>query len=244
MRGEETFLTAQGEAIVVAAGEMILLPRNVFTVSNFVSAEGPLEAFLVFFDQRIVADFQRQSPLECSPLPTTGAYKVAAHSSLRAYMTALHEVYQGLSGSPGLLHSKLMELLHLIELLDQPGRLSGFLHEGNLGAGKRNIRHLLREHQARNLMVKDLAALSGRSVSAFNREFKRQFGVPPRQWLLSSRLESAHERLLTTGASVTDIGFDVGYNNTSHFIAQFKRKYGITPSRLRLAVNDNSGQLN
>ncbi|WP_371688478.1 helix-turn-helix domain-containing protein [Ruegeria sp. EL01] len=33
---------------------------------------------------------------------------------------------------------------------------------------------------------------------------------------------------------MTEIGFEIGYESTSHFIAQFKSLFGITPKQLRL----------
>jgi AraC-like DNA-binding protein len=71
-------------------------------------------------------------------------------------------------------------------------------------------------------------------VSAFNREFKRQYGVAPSKWLIEQRLTRAHDAVLSTDTSITEIGFEIGYESTSHFIAQFKSLFGITPKQLRL----------
>ena len=236
-RGTETFATGDGSELIIAPGNMILMPQNSFMVSDFTNADGPLEAFLFFFDQSVIDDFLRRSPLDSvEPTPGQQAYQIAAHDSLSAYMHALHAVYGSLTGSAELLRTKLMELLFLIAEVDQPRRLRAFLRTCNATPARRNIRHLMRQHYAHNLSVADYARLSGRSVSAFSREFKRQFGIAPRDWLTNMRLDRA-ESLLAGGASVTEIGLEVGYANTSHFIAQFRKRFGQTPTqhRARLA---------
>ncbi|HAT86660.1 MAG TPA: AraC family transcriptional regulator [Rhizobiales bacterium] len=234
-KGKEVFFTPTGEEIIVRAGEMILLPRNVFMVSNFSSTDGPLEALLFFFDNSVIREFERQSVhYYAQPASRIGAYKIDRHDSLSGFMRSITDIYKGIDGTRELLHTKLMELLFLVAAADEPKRLKSFLHENCSDSGKRNIRHLMREHCSHNLSVHDYAHLSGRSVSAFNREFKRQYGVAPSRWLIEQRLARAHDAVVSTDASITDIGFEIGYENTSHFISQFKTMFGITPKQLRL----------
>ena len=82
-----------------------------------------------------------------------------------------------------------------------------------------------------NLTVTDLAALSGRSVTSFNRDFKKTYSTTPKRWLLDQRLEYANTLLEQTDQTVTDIALQIGYENVSHFIKAFKDKYGATPKQ-------------
>ncbi len=235
MKGKEVFFTPSGEEITVRTGEMVLLPRDVFMVSNFSSSEGPLEALLFFFDDALIREFERKSPGRSThPTSRTGAYKIDHNDSFRGFMRSMIDIYETIDGTRELLHTKLMEVLFLIAAEDDHKRLRSFLHENCSDSGKRNIHHLMREHCAHNLSVNDYAQLSGRSVSAFNREFKRQYGVAPSKWLIQQRLKRARDAVLSTDASITDIGFEIGYASTSHFIAQFKSMFGTTPKQLRL----------
>ncbi|MDC0659365.1 AraC family transcriptional regulator [Leisingera sp. SS27] len=235
IKGEEVFITPTGEEITVGAGEMVLLPRDVFMVTNFSGSDGPLEALLFFFDDTVIREFERQSPGHSAhPTSRIGAYKIDHHNSLNGFMSSMIDIYKTIDGTRELLHTKLMELLFLIAAEDESMRLRSFLHENCSDSGKRNIRHLMREHCTHNLSVHDYAHLSGRSVSAFNREFKRQFGVAPSKWLIEQRLTRARDAVLSTDASITEIGFEIGYESTSHFIAQFKSMFGTTPKQLRL----------
>ena len=62
------------------------------------------------------------------------------------------------------------------------------------------------------------------------RLFLRETGMTFRQWRQQRRLLRALE-MLAGGQSVTEIGFDLGYESTSAFIAMFRRALGISPTR-------------
>jgi len=100
-------------------------------------------------------------------------------------------------------------------------------------AGKKNIRHLIRKFRQHTLSVADYARPSGRSVSAFSREFKHPYNMAPSRFLIEQRLARAREALVSTELSVTEIGLNAGYQNASHFTAQFKYHFGVTPKKLR-----------
>jgi AraC-like DNA-binding protein len=94
---------------------------------------------------------------------------------------------------------------------------------------KKNLMRLLDTIDITNLSVSDLAHLSGRSLSSFNRDFKNLHQITAKQWLLEKRLLHAKELLESEKYLVTEVAMMVGYNNISHFIKAYKRKYGLTP---------------
>ena len=79
--------------------------------------------------------------------------------------------------------------------------------------------------------ARDLAAWAhrvGASKRTLVRLFPRQTGMSFRQWRQQCRLLHALE-LLNGGASVTAAGLETGYDNSSAFIAMFRRCLGCTP---------------
>ena len=86
----------------------------------------------------------------------------------------------------------------------------------------------LQEHFDKALTLDDLAYLTGMSVSTFQRQFRRQTGESPRNWIIARRMAQAR-RLLQQGLAVARVAERVGYRNTSHFIATYRRTYGRTP---------------
>ena len=53
------------------------------------------------------------------------------------------------------------------------------------------------------------------------------------QYLKALRLEKACELLGTTYLSVKEIAVQVGLNDASHFVRDFKKVYGLTPTQHR-----------
>jgi AraC-like DNA-binding protein len=47
-----------------------------------------------------------------------------------------------------------------------------------------------------NMSLEKLGYLTGRSLSTFNRDFKKLFNTTPQKWLTDKRLELAHYQLL------------------------------------------------
>ncbi|MFP6561810.1 AraC family transcriptional regulator [Paraburkholderia sp. B3] len=91
----------------------------------------------------------------------------------------------------------------------------------------------IQQNLAGNLREVDVAELSGMSVSAFTRFFKRHTGCTFVQYQNRLRLNEACELLMCTSLGVTDICYRVGFNNVSNFNRQFLAQKGIPPSKFR-----------
>ena len=87
----------------------------------------------------------------------------------------------------------------------------------------------LERHFDKPLTLEDLAYLTGMSVSTFQRHFRRATGQSPRSWIVARRMQTARELLRDRATSVRAVAEAVGYCNTSHFIAAYRRTYGHTP---------------
>jgi AraC-like DNA-binding protein len=102
-------------------------------------------------------------------------------------------------------------------------------------------RHLLRAKDLVDaryrdpLDVRSLARAARLSPAHFSREFRREFGSTPHQYLLTRRLERAAELLRNTDHAVGDICFDVGLRSLGSFTTSFTRAYGCSPTAYRAA---------
>ena len=83
------------------------------------------------------------------------------------------------------------------------------------------------------LGVDDMAAAAGLSRAHFSREFRREFGESPHQYLLTRRLERAAWLLRATDRSVADVCFSVGLASVGSFTTSFTRTYGVSPTVYR-----------
>jgi two-component system response regulator YesN len=63
--------------------------------------------------------------------------------------------------------------------------------------------------------------------------FKTETGATAMQYLKALRMEKARELLDTTYLSVKEVAVQVGLNDTSHFVRDFKKAFGQTPTQYR-----------
>lgn len=85
-------------------------------------------------------------------------------------------------------------------------------------------------------ILKELSELSGLSEYKLKEGFKQVYGTTVYGFVLDRKLEMARERLEQGEMQVKDIAFEIGYENPSHFISAFKKKYGITPKQFAKQV--------
>ena len=91
---------------------------------------------------------------------------------------------------------------------------------------------------AERLAVPDLAERAGLSVSQFERNFKRVFGMTPRQYIQRVRISAACEQLVASDRPAGDVALECGFYDQSYFTKQFRRFLGETPSAYRRRNRD------
>lgn len=235
LKGRERFFDMEGNCTEISAGELVVIPPNMRLQSDFRCADGPLEAMMIFLSPALVSDLlTRLGGGQGDEAPALEV--VAASENLAAFMQGIVAVYDSLQVDADLARLKLVELVMLLALLHDRGRLAAVLAASLGTQHHRSVGHVARAFQDHDLRTADLAALSGRSVATFNREFRRIFGASPAKWRKQRRLERARELLETSGEAITSIGLLVGYESTSHFISAFKKQFGQTPGQFRAAT--------
>jgi AraC family transcriptional regulator len=95
----------------------------------------------------------------------------------------------------------------------------------------RNIIAFMNANIESQLSVRELAKVVHLSPSHFRRLFREQTGKPITRYLRDLRLQHSRHLLETTYLSVKEIATSVGLTSISHFVAQFKKAHGVTPSR-------------
>jgi AraC-like DNA-binding protein len=86
-------------------------------------------------------------------------------------------------------------------------------------------------HQRTSLT--ELAAHVGKSPSLLTQMFTRSQDLSFYQYQLKIRLSAALAGLFGRH-SITEVAYDVGFSSHSHFSVQFRRAFGMSPSKCRL----------
>ncbi|RKF19217.1 helix-turn-helix domain-containing protein [Altericroceibacterium spongiae] len=94
------------------------------------------------------------------------------------------------------------------------------------------VAYILHHLNDPELSVTQVADNIGVSMRQLQRSFA-SCGKTPRQFILDQRLELAAKKILGSSdngqARITDIAFDTGFNDVSHFSRAFSRRFGCAP---------------
>ncbi len=89
------------------------------------------------------------------------------------------------------------------------------------------------------LSIEQLAFICNMSLSSFKREFKRIFEDTPARYIKNRRLEHAASLLLCSDLSITEIGYESGFQDPTTFSASFNEKFKLSPKNYRLNQTSN-----
>lgn len=81
-----------------------------------------------------------------------------------------------------------------------------------------------------------LAQIAGMTERSLLRTFRLATGTSPHNYLLQLRVNRAADDLRSSGKQITEIAFDVGFNDSNYFTRQFKKRMGMTPLEYRNMV--------
>ena len=94
------------------------------------------------------------------------------------------------------------------------------------------VKALVDEAVDEGITLAELARRSGASAAHLQREFKKAFGVSPREYLASRRAERLKQRL-REGDDVTTATYEAGYGSSSRLYSQSDARLGMTPATYR-----------
>lgn len=239
-------LMVQGQKFEAKAGEFLLVRKYTDGLfRKFGEGDPPLFREYIFgmYDS-FIREVIDQIPISEGPPPSVDQVLpledhpalVGFISSIKAFLTgqmALNHELIRLKTQEALLALSLQkpELIPIFKQFAQPERA--------------DLQHFMYHNFTQNLPLEEMALLSGRSLSTFNREFRKIFQISPRKWLQKMRLERARQLLVEASKKPVDIYLEVGFEDLAHFSRSFKQAFGYPPSEARRRVQwtGSSGQL-
>lgn len=223
--------------IQVESGESILMKCGNF-VSNWkeTSLATPSEAIIVhFFPDVLKWIYQDDLPMFLIPQkkkPTLTLSKLNSNRLINHFIDGLNIYFE----SPSLVSEELIihKLKGIVLLLFKLDNLEIKAILSNLFEPEQiNFKRVIETNLYEPITINELAQLTNHSLATFNRKFKDVFNNTPANYIKNKKLEKAKKLLTTTLLNITEICFNVGFNDLSSFSKAFTRKYKISPSNYR-----------
>jgi AraC family transcriptional regulator, exoenzyme S synthesis regulatory protein ExsA len=234
LEGEKIF-SNKFHDVKVRKGDVLFIKRGFYLMSE--SIDKDYKSLVFFFEERILKDFVNQNlhafkNVSSKPSPyAENLLRLETNEVFEKFIESLKPYFTAKTGYLNqFLKLKVQELLlHLLEL-DTSKELQNLLFQIFKGQ-KVDLEHVLAEFFLKPLSIEEIAKISGRSLSAFKREFAMLYEKPPGIWLKEKKLEHAAFLLKNKLSNVGQVAEEVGYESVPHFIKSFKEKYGCTPKK-------------
>ncbi|WP_420149649.1 helix-turn-helix transcriptional regulator [Spirosoma sp.] len=232
LEGEKKFSSPTQE-LHVHKGDILFFQRGCYSMNE--SIDNNYRSLVFFVNEKMLKEFVSQHlalfQTAFTTLPTDLILSLSSSPTFTTFINSLLPYFGARTPFLNeLLRLKFQELLlHLLEL-DTSGQLRSILLHIYQGQ-KTDLDYLMSTYLLKPLSMSELARISGRSLSAFKRDFENHFHTAPGHWIRRKRLEHAHFLLRNTDKNVSEVSMEIGYESVSHFIKAYKQQYGFTPKR-------------
>jgi AraC-like DNA-binding protein len=220
------------------SGEAFFLKQGHYVMGEIVEEDLPFQNLVFFFESTVLKEFLQTYRIEPPQSSLSQAiFPIQVTPTIQGFMNSILPLFESdTSSDQDLLRLKFFELLYYLSHSPENAEFVRFLYSLNRRE-THDLLDVMKTHFMKPLNIEHYARLCGRSLSTFRREFKATFGIPPGAWLRKKRLKRAYFLLTHSDHTVTDVCFESGYQNLSHFIQAFKKEFGITPKQLAETPN-------
>jgi len=233
LSGKKTYKTVNGEW-TVTPGETLYFKKGAEIINQYFDDEYCMLGFFIS-DELIRETFEEvKNQAALNPnrdILAMTAFEVRASNFLEGYFHSMLNYFRGINRPPDpILVLKLKELL--ITLMSSDPNLTAYF-KSVCETEKPSLSQIMEKNFCFNLRLEDFAELTHRSLSSFKRDFQQTFGESPGKWLLKRRVQNAANLIINTDMSFSQIAYDSGFEDLSHFSRSFKKIMGSTPSDYR-----------
>jgi len=233
--GRKTWYTSDG-IWAANSGETLFFKKGAATINQHFEVAFCLQMFfipddLVKVTVREIAGSLRPTPSQVELIKC--AVRVENDVALTAFFQSMRTYFSGKEKpSEPLLRLKLKELIISILTSGRNPALAAYFRSiGESNAP--SVSEIMEANFRFNLSLEAYARLCHRSLSSFKRDFQAGFQEAPGKWLLRKRLDYSAALLRTSKMNVTEIAFESGFEDVSHFSRVFKERFQVSPLAYR-----------
>lgn len=134
---------------------------------------------------------------------------------------------------------KVYELLSLHFQKDEQteGEYCPFLADEDNVLKIRKAKEIIINRMAEPPTLQELANEIGLNIKKLKEGFKQIYGDTVYSFLFDYKMEHSRRLLESNKYNVNEVGLQIGYSTASHFIAAFKKKFGTTPKKYVMSLN-------
>jgi AraC-like DNA-binding protein len=230
--GQAGSLHSPNQKLLIPSKEAVLLKCGSYFVEWMKCSEQcPIQVYAIHLHKEILRSIYRNE------LPSyitqkrehQFAQKVIPDHTLTKFIESLDFYFE----SPGLVNQELLELKlrELILILVQTHYAESVWEIVSMLFDPRSVslKEVVESHLYSGIPVSELAGLCNMSSSTFTRTFKEIYNDSPVSYINNKRLERAKELLLINKTPLSQIAYDLGFNDPGYFSRLFKRKFGVSP---------------
>lgn len=229
----ETKIIQADATFTFKTGDIFLIPRNVLsTIINYPKHGQPHKTVVMHLSTKRLKEFYKNIDLHKKAVTDQKIISYNNHPLLESCLASLIPYFDIEGTFPENLASlKITEAISVLREIDKgiDNILANFDEPGKI-----DLIDFMQRNFMFNMPMEKLGYLTGRSLSTFNRDFKKYFDTTPQKWLTQKRLELAHYQLSENKKKPTEVYFEVGFENLSHFSYAFKKQFGYAPTSLKV----------
>lgn len=219
------------KAYTFSAGDTLLFPCNQLSTLIKNPKDGqPYKAVVIFFSPKRLKEFYWNNPIQQTERNTHKIKTFEKHPMLESFFASLIPYFDLESELPEKIVSiKIQEALTIIRSIDNniDNLLADFSEPYKI-----NLIDFMEKNYMHNFTMEKFGYLTGRSLTTFKRDFKKNFNTTPQKWIIQKRLELAHYQLSEKGQKPIEVYLETGFENLSHFSFAFKKHFGYAPTNL------------
>ncbi|UTW09642.1 helix-turn-helix domain-containing protein [Pseudomonas benzenivorans] len=226
---------SHGETLTVTAGSVVLVPAGV--PHQLLSGHG-LQIWWVGFCPGCLGLHENQGPMLPFRQVRLGASPaVSIDPARRALLAQYFAELKRLSAAAGPANPELAKSLLNLILAEVGSAMMPVALTRDALVG--NVLDYIQLHCCRPLSLAEVAAVVHKSPAYVTHRVKLATGASVGQWITSNRLHQACTHLLHSSATVAQVAELVGWQDVTHFIRQFSKRFGQTPGAWRRQQRDH-----